>query len=37
MTGGQTRTISVATTTGGAPAVPVAASAILYNLSLIHI
>lgn len=34
MTGGQTRTISVATTTGGAPAVPVAASAILYNLTV---
>jgi hypothetical protein len=34
ITGGQTRTISVATTTGGAPAVPVAASAILYNLTV---
>jgi hypothetical protein len=34
ISGGQTRTISVATTTGGAPAVPVAASAILYNLTV---
>jgi hypothetical protein len=34
ISGGETRTVSVATSTGGAPAVPSAASAILFNLTI---